>query len=339
MFARFSNDLAIDLGTANTLIYHSRKGIVLNEPSIVAINQETGAILAFGTEARKMMGRTPSTIIAVRPLRDGVVADFEIAQKMLRYFLNKAGSKRYISKPTVIVAVPPVVTSVEQRAIKDAAYGAGARKVYVIEEPMAAAIGSGLPVQEPLGSMIVDIGGGTSDIAVISLGGVVSSRSLRVGGDAMDNSIVNYIKNKYHVLIGERTAEELKISIGSAFATHEDGHALIRGRDLRSGLPTEVTVSSEEIREAIEEQISRIIDAIKSTLDVTPPDLVADLVTTGMTIAGGGAMIKGLVQRISRECGMPVRMAEDPLTSVVTGAGICAENMGLLKQVVLPEKR
>lgn len=204
---------------------------------------------------------------------------------------------------------------------------------------MAAAIGSGLPVQEPLGSMIVDIGGGTSDIAVISLGGVVSSRSLRVGGDAMDNSIVNYIKNKYHVLIGERTAEELKMSIGSAFATHEDGHALIRGRDLRSGLPTEITVSSEEIRNAIEEQISRIIEAIKSTLDLTPPDLVADLVTTGMTLAGGGAMIKGLVQRITKECGMPVRIAEDPLTSVVIGAGICAENMGLLKQVVLPEKR
>ncbi len=335
----FSHDLAIDLGTANTLVYQSRKGIILNEPSIVAINQETGAVLAFGSEARKMLGRTPGSIIAVRPLRDGVVADFEVAQKMLRYFLTKAGAKRYVSKPTIVVAVPPVVTSVEQRAIKDAAYGAGARKVFVIEEPMAAAIGAGLPIQEPIGSMIVDIGGGTSDVAVISLGGVVTSRSLRVGGDSMDASIVNYIKSKYHVLIGERTAEELKMSIGSAYKSRDEASALIRGRDLRNGLPTELTVSAEEIRGAIEEQVSRIIEAIQSTLDSTPPDLVSDLSSNGLVVAGGGALIKGIAQRISKDCSMPVQIADDPLKSVVNGAGICVENIDLLKQVVLPEKR
>ena len=335
----FSHDLAIDLGTANTLVYQSRKGIILNEPSIVAINQETGAVLAFGSEARKMLGRTPGSIIAVRPLRDGVVADFEVAQKMLRYFLAKAGAKRYVSKPTIVVAVPPVVTSVEQRAIKDAAYGAGARKVFVIEEPMAAAIGAGLPIQEPIGSMIVDIGGGTSDVAVISLGGVVTSRSLRVGGDSMDASIVNYIKSKYHVLIGERTAEELKMSIGSAYKSRDEASALIRGRDLRNGLPTELTVSAEEIRGAIEEQVSRIIEAIQSTLDSTPPDLVSDLSSNGLVVAGGGALIKGIAQRISKDCSMPVQIADDPLKSVVNGAGICVENIDLLKQVVLPEKR
>ena len=335
----FGRNLAIDIGTANTVIYQSNGGIVLNEPSIVCINTDTGEILSVGHEARKMVGRTPAHIVSIKPLKDGVVADFETAQKMLRMFMAKVGVKRLFTKPIVVVAVPPVVTSVEHRAIKDAAYAAGAKKVYIMEEPMAAAIGAGLPIQEPIGSMIVDIGGGTTDVAVISLGGIVTSRSVRVGGDAFDAAIVNYIKSAYNLMIGERTAEEVKMAIGSAAKLSGESAARIRGRDLVSGLPKDLMVSPEEIRSAIEDQLLKIIAAIKATLDETPPDLVADLSRTGIVLAGGGALLKGLCERLTKETGMPVRVAEDPLYSVVNGAGKCVENIDLLQQILAPEKR
>lgn len=335
----FGRNLAIDIGTANTVIYQSNCGIVLNEPSIVCINTDTGEILSVGHEARKMVGRTPAHIVSIKPLKDGVVADFETAQKMLRMFMAKVGVKRLFTKPIVVVAVPPVVTSVEHRAIKDAAYAAGAKKVYIMEEPMAAAIGAGLPIQEPIGSMIVDIGGGTTDVAVISLGGIVTSRSVRVGGDAFDAAIVNYIKSAYNLMIGERTAEEVKMAIGSASKLSGESAARIRGRDLVSGLPKDLMVSPEEIRGAIEDQLLKVISAIKATLDETPPDLVADLSRTGIVLAGGGALLKGLCERLTKETGMPVRVAEDPLYSVVNGAGKCVENIGLLQQILAPEKR
>ena len=335
----FGRNLAIDIGTANTVIYQSNGGIVLNEPSIVCINTDTGEILSVGHEARKMVGRTPAHIVSIKPLKDGVVADFETAQKMLRMFMAKVGVKRLFTKPIVVVAVPPVVTSVEHRAIKDAAYAAGAKKVYIMEEPMAAAIGAGLPIQEPIGSMIVDIGGGTTDVAVISLGGIVTSRSVRVGGDAFDAAILNYIKSAYNLMIGERTAEEVKMAIGSAAKLSGESAARIRGRDLVSGLPKDLMVSPEEIRSAIEDQLLKIIAAIKATLDETPPDLVADLSRTGIVLAGGGALLKGLCERLTKETGMPVRVAEDPLYSVVNGAGKCVENIGLLQQILAPEKR
>ena len=335
----FAQNLAIDIGTANTVIYQSNSGIVLNEPSVVCINTDTGEILSVGHEARKMVGRTPGHIVSIKPLKDGVVADFETAQKMLRMFLSQVGVRKLISKPIVVVAVPPVVTSVEHRAIKDAAYAAGAKKVYIMEEPMAAAIGANLPIQEPMGSMIVDIGGGTTDVAVISLGGIVTSRSIRVGGDALDSAIINYIKNQYNLMIGERTAEEVKMAIGSAIRLNGESDARIRGRDLVSGLPKDLMVSPKEIREAIEDQIAKIIGAIKATLDETPPDLVADLSRTGIVLAGGGALLKGLPERLIKETGMPVRVAEDPLYSVVNGAGRCVENIAMLQQILAPEKR
>ncbi len=335
----FAQNLAIDIGTANTVIYQSNSGIVLNEPSIVCINTDTSEILSVGHEARKMVGRTPGHIVSIKPLKDGVVADFETAQKMLRIFLSQVGVRKLISKPIIVVAVPPVVTSVEHRAIKDAAYAAGAKKVYIMEEPMAAAIGAGLPIQEPIGSMIVDIGGGTTDVAVISLGGIVTSRSIRVGGDAIDSAIINYIKNQYNLMIGERTAEEVKMAIGSAMRLNGESDARIRGRDLVSGLPKDLMVSPKEIREAIEDQISKFIGAIKATLDETPPDLVADLSRTGIVLAGGGALLKGLSERLIKETGMPVRVADNPLYSVVTGAGRCVENINMLQQILPPEKR
>ena len=335
----FGRNLAIDIGTANTVIYQSNNGIVLNEPSVVCINTDSGEILSVGHEARNMVGRTPAHIVSVKPLKDGVVADFETAQKMLRMFMAKVGVKKLFTKPIIVVAVPPVVTSVEHRAIKDAAYAAGAKKVYIMEEPMAAAIGAGLPIQEPIGSMIVDIGGGTTDVAVISLGGIVTSRSVRVGGDAFDAAIVNYIKNTYNLMIGERTAEEVKMAIGSASRLNGESNARIRGRDLVSGLPKDLMVSPKEIRDAIEDQLLKIIGAVKATLDETPPDLVADLSRTGIVLAGGGALLKGLSERLTQETGMPVRVAEDPLYSVVNGAGKCVENIGMLQQILAPEKR
>jgi rod shape-determining protein MreB and related proteins len=335
----FGRNLAIDIGTANTVIYQSNNGIVLNEPSIVCINTDSGEILSVGHEARSMVGRTPAHIVSIKPLKDGVVADFETAQKMLRMFLTKVGVRKLFTKPIIVVAVPPVVTSVEHRAIKDAAYAAGAKKVYIMEEPMAAAIGAGLPIQEPIGSMIVDIGGGTTDVAVISLGGIVTSRSVRVGGDAFDAAIVNYIKSAYNLMIGERTAEEVKMAIGSASKLSGESDARIRGRDLVSGLPKDLMVSPAEIRGAIEDQLQKVIAAIKATLDETPPDLVADLSRTGIVLAGGGALLKGLCERLNKETGMPVRVADDPLYSVVNGAGKCVENIGLLQQILAPEKR
>jgi len=335
----FGRNLAIDIGTANTVIYQSNNGIVLNEPSVVCINTDTGEILSVGHEARKMVGRTPAHIVSIKPLKDGVVADFETAQKMLRMFMGMVGIRRIFAKPIIVVAVPPVVTSVEHRAIKDAAYAAGAKKVYIMEEPMAAAIGAGLPIQEPVGSMIVDIGGGTTDVAVISLGGIVTSRSVRVGGDAFDAAIVNYIKSAYNLLIGERTAEEVKMAIGSAAKLSGESDARIRGRDLVSGLPKDLMVTPKEIREAIEDQLVKIISAIKATLDETPPDLVADLSRTGIVLAGGGALLKGLSERLTKETGMPVRVAEDPIYSVVTGAGKCVENIAMLQHILAPEKR
>lgn len=335
----FGRDLAIDIGTANTVIYQSHKGIVLNEPSVVCINTDNGNVLTVGSEARKMVGRTPDNIISIRPLKDGVVADFETAQKMLRMFMAMVGTRGLLSKPTVIVAVPPVVTSVEHRAIKDAAYAAGASKVYIMEEPMASAIGAGLPVQEPVGSMIVDIGGGTTDVAVISLGGIVTSRSIRIGGDALDAAIVTYVKNEYNLLIGDRTAEELKMAIGSAFKTSDEASARVRGRDLVTGLPKDLQVTPAEIRSAISDGVGRIISAIKATLDETPPDLVADLSRNGIVLAGGGALLRGLPERLRHDTGMPVVVAQDPLYAVVNGAGMCVENLDMLKQILIPESK
>ncbi len=335
----FGRDLAIDIGTANTVFYRAHHGVVLNEPSVICINTDTGAVLSVGSDARSMVGRTPDNIVSIRPLKDGVVADFETAQKMLRMFMEQVGMRRMFSKPTVVVAVPPVVTSVEHRAIKDAAFAAGARKVYIMEEPMAAAIGAGLPVQEPMGSMIVDIGGGTTDVAVISLGGIVTSRSIRIGGDALDAAIVGYIKNEHSLLIGERTAEELKMAIGSAFKTHDDATARIRGRDLVTGLPKDLLVSAKEVHAAIEDSLVKIITAIKNTLEETPPDLVSDLSRNGIMLAGGGALLNGLTDRLRFETGMPVNVAEDPLYAVVNGAGKCVENIELLKKILLPEQK
>ena len=335
----FGHDLAIDIGTANTVFYRAHHGVVLNEPSVICINTTTGAVISVGSDARNMVGRTPDNIVSIRPLKDGVVADFETAQKMLGMFMEKVGMKRIFSKPTVVVAVPPVVTSVEHRAIKDAAFAAGARKVYIMEEPMAAAIGAGLPVQEPMGSMIVDIGGGTTDVAVISLGGIVRSRSIRIGGDALDAAIVAYIKNEHMLLIGERTAEELKMAIGSAFKSHDDATARIRGRDLVTGLPKDLLVSAKEVHAAIEDNLIKIVTAIKNTLEETPPDLVSDLSSNGIMLAGGGALLNGLTERLRFETGMPVSIAEDPLYAVVNGAGKCVENIAMLKKILLPENK
>jgi rod shape-determining protein MreB len=335
----FGRDLAIDIGTANTVFYRAHHGVVLNEPSVICINTDNGSVLSVGSDARSMVGRTPDNIVSIRPLKDGVVADFETAQKMLRMFMEQVGMRRLFSKPTVVVAVPPVVTSVEHRAIKDAAFAAGARKVYIMEEPMAAAIGAGLPVQEAMGSMIVDIGGGTTDVAVISLGGIVTSRSIRIGGDALDSAIVAFIKNEHSLLIGERTAEELKMAIGSAYKSHDDATARIRGRDLVTGLPKDLLVTAKEVHAAIEDSLIKIVTAIKNTLEETPPDLVADLSRNGIMLAGGGALLNGLTGRLRFETGMPVSVAEDPLYAVVNGAGKCVENIELLKKILVPENK
>jgi len=301
-------DMAVDLGTANTLVYVRGRGIVLNEPSVVAINTNTGGILAVGSEAKKMIGRTPGNIVAIRPLRDGVIADFDTTERMLRYFIQKVHKRRHLAKPRIVVCVPSGITGVEQRAVKDAGYAAGARKVYIIEEPMAAAIGAGLPVHEPTGNMVVDIGGGTTEVAVISLGGIVTSQSIRTGGDEMDAAIITYVKKEYSLMLGERTAEEIKMAIGSAFPSPDEPHAEIRGRDLVSGLPKTIVVSSEEIRKAIEEPVNSIIDAVKTTLDKCPPELSGDIMDRGIVITGGGALLKGLDERLRHETGMPIHI-------------------------------
>src|SRR5687767_13037658 len=313
-------DIAVDLGTANTLVYVRGRGIVLSEPSVVAIDQRTGEVHAVGVEAKRMIGRTPGTIAAIRPLKDGVIADFDVTEQMLRHFIQKVHQHRF-AHPRVVVCVPSGVTGVEKRAVEEATLNAGARQAYLIEEPMAAAIGAGLPVAEPTGNMIVDVGGGTTEVAVISLGGIVVSQSLRVGGDEMDEAIVNHIKREYKLLIGQQTAEEIKLEIGSAYDLREELHAEVRGRDMLTGLPKTVVLSSEEVRQALEEPVAQIIDAIKSTLDKTPPELAADIMDRGIVLAGGGALLAGLDERLRHETQMPSHLAESPLTCVAVGSG------------------
>ncbi|MEK2492546.1 rod shape-determining protein [Kitasatospora purpeofusca] len=329
-------DLAIDLGTANTLVYVRGKGIVLNEPSVVAVNTNTGGILAVGTEAKKMIGRTPGNIVAIRPLKDGVIADFEITERMLRYFILKVHRRRFLARPRVVVCVPSGITGVERRAVIEASLQAGCRQVHIIEEPMAAAIGAGLPVHEPTGNMVVDIGGGTTEVAVISLGGIVTAQSIRVAGDELDNAIVQHIKKEYSLLLGERSAEQIKMSIGSAFGLEgeKDEHAEIRGRDLVSGLPKTVVISAAEVREAIDEPVNSIIDAVKTTLDQCPPELAGDVMDRGIVLTGGGALLRGLDERLRRETGMPIHIAENPLDSVALGSGKCVEEFEALQQVL-----
>ena len=332
-------DMAVDLGTANTLVYVRGRGIVLNEPSVVAINQNTGGILAVGLEAKRMIGRTPGNIVAIRPLKDGVIADFDTTERMLRYFIQKVHKRRHLAKPRLVVCVPSGITGVEQRAVKDAGYAAGARKVYIIEEPMAAAIGAGLPIHEPTGNMVVDIGGGTTEVAVISLGGIVTAQSIRVGGDEMDQAIITWVKKEYSLLLGERTAEEIKMAIGSAFQTPGEPDAEIRGRDLVSGLPKTIVVSAEEIRRAIDEPVNAIIDAVKSTLDKCPPELSGDIMDRGIVLTGGRAMLRGLDERLRYETGMPSHITEHPLDAVVMGSGKCVEDFEALQQVLISEPR
>jgi rod shape-determining protein MreB len=335
LMAPFARDMAIDLGTATTLVHVKGRGIVLNEPSVVAIEKDAGRILAVGVEAKRMLGRTPGSIVAIRPLKDGVIADFDVTEAMLRYFIQKVHKRNFLVKPRVVVCVPSGVTEVERRAVFEATLSAGARAAYIIEEPMAAAIGAGLPIQEPAGSMIVDVGGGTTEVAVISLGGIVVSTSIRVGGDELDEAIVQHIKREYNILIGERTAEEIKISIGSAYPLQEEEDLEVRGRDLLSGLPKNVIVSSEEMRQAVEEPLSLIIAAVKETLEKTPPELASDLMDVGMFLAGGGSLLQGLDKRLREETGMPVHLAEDPLTCVVRGSGQALEEMRVLKKVLV----
>ena len=339
VFGFLGQDMAVDLGTANTLVYVRHAGIVLNEPSVVAINTITGAVLAVGNEAKRMIGRTPSHIQAVRPLKDGVIADFDITEKMLRYFIQRVHKRRLLAKPRVVVCVPSGITGVEQRAVEEATVAAGARRAYIIEEPMAAAIGANLPIHEPAGNMIVDIGGGTTEVAVISLGGIVTSSSLRIGGDELDEAIISYVKKEFSLLLGERTAEALKLAIGSAYPSHEDLLAEIPGRDLVSGLPKTIQVSDAEIRTAIEEPVTAIIDSIKATLDRTPPELAGDIMHRGMHLTGGGALLRGLDKRLRHETGMPVHIAENPLSSVAIGSGKCLEEFEVLQRVLVSPSR
>ncbi|MBQ9480060.1 MAG: rod shape-determining protein [Selenomonadaceae bacterium] len=334
------HDMGIDLGTANTLVHVKGRGIVLREPSVVAIKQDTGEVLSVGEEAKKMIGRTPGNIIAIRPMKDGVIADFDVTQAMLKYFIRKAMNSRSFARPRVVVGVPSGVTEVEKRAVIDAAQQAGAREAYLIEEPMAAAIGAGLPVEEATGNMVVDIGGGTTEIAVISLGGIVTSRSIRIGGDEMDSSIVQYIKKQYNLMIGERTAEEIKITIGTAIITSATDKSMeIRGRDLVSGLPKTLSVHSKEILEALKEPIQKIVDAVKGTLEKTPPELAADIMDHGIMMTGGGALLTNLDKLLSSETGMPVMVADDALSCVGEGTGRSLENLTLLKRVVMTSKK
>jgi rod shape-determining protein MreB and related proteins len=313
-------DMAVDLGTANTLVYVRGRGIVLSEPSVVAIDQRTGEVHAVGVEAKRMLGRTPGTITAIRPLKDGVIADFDVTEQMLRHFIHKANGNRF-AHPRVIVCVPSGVTGVEKRAVEEATLSAGARQAYLIEEPMAAAIGAGLPVSDPTGNMIVDIGGGTTEVAVISLGGIVVSQSIRVGGDEMDEAIMNHLRKEYKLLIGQQTAEEVKLEIGSAWPLEEEVQAEVRGRDMLTGLPKTVVIGSEDVRRALDEPVSQILDAIRGTLDKTPPELAADIMDRGIVLAGGGALLQGLDQRLRQDTHMPVHVAESPLTCVAVGSG------------------
>ncbi len=331
----FSNDLAIDLGTANTLVYVRNKGIVVREPSIVVVNRLTNRIEAVGTEAKEMLGRTPGNIQSIRPMKDGVIADFEVTERMLEYFIQKAHNRRMYVHPRIVIGVPSVITQVEKRAVKDSAMRAGAAEVYLVEQAMMAAIGAGLPITEPSGNMIVDIGGGTTDVAVISLGGTVYSRSVRIAGNAMDDAIIQYFKRKYNLLIGERSAEQLKIAIGSAFTLKEELRHEIKGRDLVEGVPKSLEVTDDEIREALAEPVATIVEAVRMALERTPPELSADIMDKGIVLSGGGSMLRGLDQRLRNETGLPVVLAEDPLSSVVLGTGRVLEDIDLLRKVAI----
>jgi len=332
-------DMAVDLGTANTLVYLRGKGVLLDEPSVVAMNTHTREVLAVGHEAKQMIGRTPDGITAIRPLKDGVIADFDASEQMLRYFIQQVHRRRYFAKPRLVVCVPSGITTVEQRAVKEAGYLAGARQVFIVEEPMAAAIGAGLPVHEPTGNMIVDVGGGTTEVAVISLGGLVTTLSVRTAGDALDQAIVNHMKKQHSLMLGDRTAEEVKMTLGSAFPVADEPEAEVRGRDMVSGLPRSVRMSSAEIRQALEEPVHAIVDAVRATLDNTPPELAGDIMDRGIVLTGGGALLAGLDERIRLETGMPVHIAHDPLSSVAMGAGKCVEEFEALQQVLVAEPR
>lgn len=338
-FGKMTKDMGIDLGTANTLVYIKGQGIVVREPSVVAIRDDSKEVLAVGEEAKRMIGRTPGNIVAIRPMKDGVIADFDVTQSMLSYFIQKAAAKKGVVSPRIAICVPFGVTDVEKRAIEEAARQAGAKDAYLIEEPMAAAIGAGLKVEEPEGNMVVDIGGGTSEIAVISLGGIVSAESVRIGGNKFDEAIVGYVKKEYNLMIGERTAEDIKISIGSTFKEDQESNMQIRGRDLISGLPKTVEISSTEVREALKEPISSIVDAIKSTLEKTPPELASDIMENGIMLTGGGALLRGLDKLIKQETGMPVTIAEGPLDCVALGTGKSVEDQEIFEKVLMMNNR
>ncbi len=345
----FSCDMAIDLGTANTLVYVKGKGIVLSEPSVVAVRKDGrggNRVLAVGKEAKMMLGRTPGNIVAIRPMKDGVIADFEVTEAMLRHFIRKVHHRRTLIRPRIIISVPSGITQVEKRAVRESAENAGAREVYLIEEPMAAAIGAGLPITEPTSNMVVDIGGGTTEVAVISLAGIVYSKSVRVGGDKMDEAILQHIKRKHNLLIGERTAEMIKTTIGNAYPpgyqeTDESGRPLpprkieVKGRDLITGIPKTLTIDADEVRQAITEQIDTIVETVKSALEQTPPELAADIVDNGIVLTGGGALLKGLNVLLSQETGLPIQTTEDPLSTVVLGSGKCLDNLELLREVMI----
>lgn len=337
MFGNLSKDIGIDLGTANTLVYVKGRGIIINEPSVVAINKKTGQVLAIGKEAKKMVGKTPGHIVANRPLVDGVVSDFEVTEQMLKYFIDKVhrDSFSFFSRPRIIVGIPSDVTEVEKRAVIDATINAGAREAYLIDEPMAAAIGARLPVQEAAGNMVVNIGGGTTDIAVISLGGVVASRNLRIAGDKMNEDIIRYCRDDFNLLIGEKTAEDIKIAIGSAYPQKEKMQIPVRGRDLVSGLPKEITLNDEHVREALSHSIKIIVNNIRTTIEETPPELLADIMQKGIILAGGGSLIRGLDKLVADQTEMPVRMMEDPLTAVVRGTGIVLEDIESLREILV----
>ncbi len=334
----FSNDIGIDLGTANTLVFVKDHGIVLREPSVVAVQAGSNKVLAVGDEAKRMLGRTPGNIVAIRPLKDGVIADFEVTEAMLRHFISKVHNRRRMVRPRVVIAVPSGITEVEKRAVKDSATHAGAREVYLIEEPMAAAIGVGLPVQDAAGNMVIDIGGGTTEVALISLSGIVFSRSVRVAGDELDEAIGQYMKRAYNLMVGERTAEEIKIKIGSAYKLEKEVSMEVKGRDLVAGLPKTITITSQEVREALMEPISTIVDSVRITLERCPPELSADLVDRGLILAGGGALLRGLDRLLAEETGLPVHVAEDPLSAVAEGTGKALQELNLLRRVSSMER-
>lgn len=333
----FSNDMAIDLGTANTLVYVKGEGIVLNEPSIVAIHQADNTVLAVGKEAKAMLGRTPGNIVAIRPLKDGVIADFDVTEKMLNYFIRRVHKRRALVRPRIVIGVPSGITQVEKRAVRDSAMQAGAREVYLIEEPMAAAIGAGMPITEPGGNMVVDIGGGTTEVAVISLSGIVYSRSVRIAGDEMDEAIVQYIRKNYNLLVGERRAEEIKIRLGSAYPMGGERRTMeVKGRDLIDGIPKTIVIGDDEIREALREPIMTIVEAVRTALERTPPELAADIVDKGIVLTGGGALLKGLDLLLRQETNLPITIAEDPLSCVALGTGKVLDELDLLKKVAIP---